>query len=313
MPLLTRKQAILIEIESSYADSTVPTGADALLVSNLSITPLASDVVTRDYVRPYLGAAEQLLANTRVEITFSVELVASGTKGTAPGYNKALLACGLSETVSSGTSVTYAPVSGSFSSAVIHYFIDGVRHKCKGARGSFALSAEVGAIPTLDFTFTGLYESPDDSALPTPTFNDQPTPLIFKSSNTTGFNILGHQAGLNSFSVDVANTITYREVIGGATPKEVLLTERASNGSVTIDAVLMATKNFFDLANTDASLGALSVTHGTQDGQKVQFISSKCDISDPSYGDADGITTLEIPFTLVPSASGNDEFSLVYS
>ena len=120
MALQTRKQSILIETEGSYNDgSTTPNGADAVLVTELNVTPIASDVVTRDYVRPYLGASEQLLANSRVVVSFSVELVGSGTAGTAPGYSKALLATGLSETISSGTSVTYAPVSAAFSSVVL--------------------------------------------------------------------------------------------------------------------------------------------------------------------------------------------------
>ena len=177
MALQTRKQSILIETEGSYNDgSTTPNGADAVLVTELNVTPIASDVVTRDYVRPYLGASEQLLANSRVEVSFSVELVGSGTAGTAPGYSKALLATGLSETISSGTSVTYAPVSAAFSSVVLFVEIGGsatnenVLHKIRGCRGSVALETAVGEIPKLNFTFTGIYETPIDlNALTTPT------------------------------------------------------------------------------------------------------------------------------------------------
>ena len=49
---------------------------DAVLVRDRA-SPQQSDVVSRDLIRPYLGASEQLLANTRVECTFSVELVGS--------------------------------------------------------------------------------------------------------------------------------------------------------------------------------------------------------------------------------------------
>ena len=151
----------MIETESSYGTDPTPDGADAVLVRDLSITPQSSDVVSRDLIRPYLGASQQLLANTRVECTFSVELAGSGTAGTAPAYGKALKACGLAETVVANTSVTYDPVSASFSSVTIHYNIDGVRHKMTGCRGNVALTANVGEIPTLDFTFTGIYNAPD--------------------------------------------------------------------------------------------------------------------------------------------------------
>ena len=315
MALLTRKQAILIESEGSYNASTTPTGADALLVTDLEITPQSSDVVSREYVRPYFGASEQLLANTKVEITFGVELVASGTAGTAPGYNKALTACGLHEAIVSDTSVTYTPKSTAFDSATIWYYLENVRHKISGARGTFTLEASVGEIPKLNFSFTGIYNAPDSHTLDltTVTYNEQPTPLILKDGNTSGFNIIGHQAGLNSLSLDMGNEIVYREVIGGTPSKEVLLSNRAITGSATIDAVGTGTKDFFAAALADASLGALTLLHGASAGNRVQVVSSKCDIGDVSYGESDGIATMEIPFTLVPSATGNDEVSLVYT
>ena len=170
MAQLTRKRVILIEAESSYGTDPTPAATDVVLVRDLSITPQSSDVVNRDVVRPYLGASEQLLANTSVECTFSVELAGSGTAGTAPRYGSALKACGFSETVSSGTSVTYAPISSSFSSVTIHYNVDGVRHIVTGCRGTFVINAAVGEIPSIDFTFTGIYNAPTDTALPSVTY-----------------------------------------------------------------------------------------------------------------------------------------------
>ena len=93
MALLTRKRVILIEAESSYGTDPGMASADAVLVRDLSITPQSSDVVSRELIRPYLGSSEQLLANTRVECTFAVELTGSGTAGTAPRYGDALKAC----------------------------------------------------------------------------------------------------------------------------------------------------------------------------------------------------------------------------
>ena len=183
MPLLTRKRLILLESEGTYGTDPTPTGVDAVLVRDLNITPLQSDTVSRDLVRPYLGASEQLLANTRVEVTFSVELAGSGAAGTAPRYGKALLACGMAETVVASTSVTYAPVSASFGSCTIYYNIDGVRHKVTGARGTFTINGAVGEIPTIDFTFTGIYNAPTDTALPSATYADQATPVVFKEGN----------------------------------------------------------------------------------------------------------------------------------
>ena len=310
MAQLTRKRVILIEAESSYGTDPTPAATDVVLVTDLSITPQSSDVVNRDVVRPYLGSSQQLLANTRVECTFSVEFCGSGTAGTAPRYGSALKACGLSETVASGTSVTYEPISANFSSVTIHYNVDGVRHIVTGCRGNVALSAEVGAIPTLDFTFTGIYNNPTDTALPSVTYGNQATPLIFKNGNTTSFQLLSFAGALQSLNFDIGNSIVYRELVGGT--KEVLLTDRAANGSVTIEAPTLAQKDYFSAALSDTALGNLTVTHGTAAGNICRLTSTKVDIGDVSYGEMDGVTMLEIPYTLVPS-SANDELSIVYT
>jgi len=310
MAQLTRKRVILIEAESSYGTDPTPAATDVVLVRDLSITPQSSDVVNRDVVRPYLGASQQLLANTKVECTFSVELAGSGTAGTAPRYGSALKACGFSETVASGTSVTYEPISASFSSVTIHYNVDGVRHIVTGCRGNFSLNTSVGEIPSIDFTFTGIYNAPTDTALPSVTYGNQATPLIFKNGNTTSFQLLSYAGALMSLTMDVGNSLVYRELVGGT--KEVLLTDRAANGSVTIEAPTMAQKDYFAAALVDTTLGNLTITHGTAAGNICRFSSTKVDIGDVAYGEADGVNMLEIPYTLVPS-SANDEMSLVFT
>jgi hypothetical protein len=311
MPLLTRKRLILLESEGTYGTDPTPTGVDAVLVRDLNITPLQSDTVSRDLVRPYLGASEQLLANTRVEVTFSVELAGSGAAGTAPRYGKALLACGMAETVVASTSVTYALVSASFGSCTIYYNIDGVRHKVTGARGTFTINGAVGEIPTIDFTFTGIYNAPTDTALPSATYADQATPVVFKEGNTSGFQLLSYSGCLQAFSFDIGNSLIYRELVGCT--KEVLLTDRAATGSVTIEAPTIAQKDYFTAALSDGTLGNLLFQHGQTAGNIVDFASTRVDIGDVTYSDQDGVHMLTIPYTCVPSTAGNDEFSLVYT
>ena len=310
MALLTRKRVILIEAESSYGTGPSMASSTVVLVTDLSITPQSSDVVNRDVVRPYLGASEQLLANTRVECTFSVELAGSGTAGAAPRYGDAIKACGFSEAIVSNTSCTYAPVSSSFSSITIHYNVDGIRHIVTGCRGSFVINAEVGSIPTIDFTFTGIYNAPTDNALPTVAYGNQATPLIFKNGNTSSFQLLSFAGALQSLTMDAGVTTAYRELVGGT--KEVIVTDRASSGTVSIECPTISQKDYFSAALTDASLGNLQFTHGTAAGNIVQFASTKVDIGDVNYGEMDGVAMLEIPYTLVPSAA-NNEFSLIYT
>jgi hypothetical protein len=311
MALLTRKRLILAKAEATYGTDPTPTGsANAILVRNLEITPLQSDIVQRELIRPYLGNYEQLLAQTRVQVTFEVELAGSGAAGTAPAYGPVLKACGLSETVVATTSVTYAPVSTSFSSVTIYFYQDGIRHIVTGARGTFTLNGQVGAIPTIAFTMTGICNAPTDTALATPTYANQATPLIFKNGNTTSFSAFSYSGALQSIDLNVGSEIVYRELIGGT--KEVLITDRKPAGTMSIEAVLLATKNYFTVS-TGSTTGSISFQHGTTAGNIATLTMAQADLADASYAELNGIAMMNLPYVATPTAAGNDELSLAYT
>lgn len=308
MALLSRKRTILAKTEVTYGVDPTPTGAaNAILVRNLSITPLSAENVSRDLVRPYLGASEQLIASKYVGCEFEVEMAGSGTAGTAPAYGPLLLACGFAETVVAVTSVTYAPVSASFKSATIYYNVDGVLHKITGARGNVEMMINTSQIPVFKFTFTGLYNAPTDTAAPAVTYTSFQTPLAANTTNTTGFSLFSYSAAMESLSLNMGNAVAYRSLIGA---EDVLMTDRQVTGSVVFEAPTIATKDFFSIALA-STLGALDITHGTAAGNKVQITSSRVDISNPTYSESNGIQMLNVPLTLVPSTAGNDEISIV--
>jgi hypothetical protein len=309
MPLLSRKRLIAAKVETTSGTDSVPTGADALLVRNLDITPLSGDVVSRDLVRPYFGNYDQLIAKTSVAVSFEVELAGSGVAGAAPKYDAVLKACAMSGTVVAATSVTYAPVSSSISSCTIYYNVDGVLHKLTGCRGDMSMSCAVGAIPVLKFNMTGVYNAPTDTAALTPTYAAQATPLVFRQGNTSAFSILSYSAVLQSLEFNLANEIIYRELVGGT--KEVLLTDRKPAGSVMIEMPTIAAKDFF-AASLLTTTGNLTFLHGTVAGNKVQFTAPYVDVTNPTYGDQDSVVMLNIPYVATPSSAGNDEFQLIF-
>lgn len=310
MPKLYRKRTILAKTETTVGTDPTPTGAaNAIKVRELTIEPIQSDEVTRDLVRGYLGNFETLLANTRVQITAECELAGSGAAGTAPRYSPLLKSCGFSETVASGTSVTYAPVSAAMSSCTIYYNTDGILHKITNCRGTMSVACETGAIPTISFTMTGVFNAPTDTAAPSTTYGQQADPLIFKQGNTSGFQIHGHSGALQSWSLDMNNEVVYRELVGGT--KTVELLDRAPSGSLSIEAPTLAAKNFFTAA-TGTATGNNLFLHGTTAGNKVQVSCPQSDLGAVTYADNDGVVMLEIPYTAVPN-TGNDEVSIVYT
>ena len=308
MALRTSQRLLLAEEETTYGTDPSPTGAaNAILVRSLEISPFQSDAVERELIRGYMGNYETLHANQRVEVTFEVEMVGSGTAGTAPAFGPLLKACGNSETVVSDTSVTYAPVSSSFDSVTIYFFQDGVRQIVTGARGSFSLSAEIGQIPTISFTMIGIYNEPTDVANVTPTYQNQAKPVLFKNGNTTNQQLFSYAGAVQSFSFDQNNQSVYRELVGGS--KEVLITDRRPGGSIVLEAELMATKNYFS-SITDAATGNNTFKHGQTAGNIFTFSAPQTDLSAVSYSDSDGVQMLNFDYTATPTTSGNDEYSL---
>jgi hypothetical protein len=123
--------------------------------------------------------------------------------------------------------------------------------------------------------------------------------------------LLSYSGCLQSISFDIGNSVVYRELIG--CNKEVIITDRQASGSVSMEMISIATKDYFTAALTDSALGNLTFQHGTTAGNIVDFASTRIDIGDVSYADQDGIAMLNIPYTAIPSTAGNDEISLVYT
>lgn len=310
MPLLARKKVLLAKIESTYGTDPTPTGlANAILVSNLTITPQDAELANRDLIRPYLGRSEQLPAALRAMLEFEVELAGSGTAGTAPGWGALMRACGFSETVVAVTSVTYAPVSSNFDSVTLYLNVDGVLHKMTGARGTWSLSMRNKEIPRIKFALTGIYNAVTDASAPSPTYTGFQKPLPVSNVNTTPFSLHGFSGVMSELSVDLSASVVHRSLVGGS--EQVLITDRQPQGSITIEATTVAAKDWWTIAK-NATLGALSLTHGTVAGNKVQLTTgSTVQLTQPAYAELDGVQMLQMGLQFVPGTGGNDELSLV--
>lgn len=307
MSLSNRKRLILAKIETTYGTDSTPTGAaNAILVSDLKITPIESQLVSRDLIRPYFGNSEQLAVACYATVGFSVELQASGTLGTAPKWGPLLRGCAFNETISAGVSVVYAPVSNALESLSIYVNVDGVLHKLLGSRGTVSFNLDAGGIPKMQFQFTGLFAPVTDTAAPTVDFSGFKTPLTVNSQNTTAYTLHGVSAVYSKLSIDMACDVKHRTVVGADL---VVLTDRKPAGSTSIEMTSIATKDWFTAAKLGTT-GALSITHGITAGYKVKVDAPAVQISKPDYGDEDNVVMLNMGLAFVPGSSGNDELTI---
>jgi hypothetical protein len=311
---LTRKKFLIAKIESNYGVDPSPVGgSDAVQVSSLEITPIESDNVQAAAFQGFLGNSTRgtLVANKRVSVTFDVELAGSGAAGTAPAFGPLLKSCGLSETISAGVSVTYAPVSSSFSSATIYCFYDGTQHKITGARGSVSFNMAAGQFGVMSFNFIGIYNAPDNTALSgTFTVANQAAALEVNDTNVTTATFHGvTSVRLESFDLALNNELLYKET---ASNKEVIITNRAAGGTAVIEAPAIGTTDFFAKAVATAT-GSSSFVLGATAGNIVTLNAAQTDITGCSYADTNGVIALSMPYLALPTTAGNNEMSLVFT
>jgi hypothetical protein len=300
--MLFFKKAVLAKIETVYGTDPVPTGAaNAVLAKVLSIDPYVADMQERNVVLPYFGSLGAIPAATKVTVGLEVELAGSGAAGTAPPWGALLRACGLSETVSAGVDVTYALVSATFESVTLYFSIDGVQHKVTGCRGNVSFEFTNEGIPMAKYSFTGIFNAPTDTALPTLTLTAWQKPLPVNKVNTT-FSLHSYAAIMASLSFDLGNEVLHKAYVN--TTEDVRITNRKVAGSVSVEAALLATKNWYTTVAA-ATTGALAMVHGTTAGNKIQIDAPAVQPANPKYDDADGIAMMGMDLIFQSTAANN--------
>lgn len=308
MALLKRKAALLAKIETVYGTDPVPTGAEnAILASDMSISPMEMKTVDRANIRPFLGNNEQLPTGLFSKLDFTIEAAGSGAAGTVPAWGPLLCMCGFSETISAGVKVEYSPASTAFESGTLYFNLDGVLHKLMGSRGTMSLDFTRDGRPAFKFSMTGLFNTVVDAASPVLTLSAWQKPLPVNKTNTPTFTLHGYAAVMHSVSLDMANSVIYRELINGTAGA--LITDRKPAGNVVMEATTVATKDWWTSIK-NVTTGALALVHGTTAGNKIQIDAPNVQLINPQYQDQDGIAMLQAGLVYAPGASGNDEIKI---
>lgn len=317
-----RNTAILAKIETTYGVDAAPAGAtDALLISNQTINVLNAQNVDRNIIRPFLGNSEQLVGTHYKEVSFDIEFVGSGTKGTAPAWGPLIRACGFAEVVTAATRVDYTPITNGAESLTFYYFDDGALHKLVGARGTATVKLAIGEKPTLSFKFVG--KDGGDVVLAAPTTDLSPWRipevvmdsvsglLTFGATHATAVAPVlaaGTTYPSEGITIDLGISTPFNALIGG---EKVPITERKVTGNIKLD--LTATQEIAFLADVKATaLTSLGMQHGTVEGDKVMVFMPSVQRIEPTKEEKNGQRLIGYKLNVNPK-NGNDEIRLVAS
>jgi len=321
MPRYIRNTLILAKIETPAGADAAPTGAaNALLVSDMSITPLDAKNIDRALVRGFFGGSEQLVGMASVKASFTIELAGSGTAATAPALGQLLQAAAIAEaSLTSPARVEYSPVSTGLKTVTIYYYDDGVLHKLLGAMGTCTLSAKVGERPTLKFEFTGL-DGGVSAASASGTFTAWQKPVAITKANVVDITLgatysLGALSGgtvypSTGLEINLGNTVAYTPLLSS---EQVDITQRETTGSLELDLTAAEEVTFMGSVKSNTTQ-SLAFTIGTTSGNKIIIFAPNVQMVSPKKVDQNGRRLIGFDLRLLPttSGSGNDELRLAF-
>ena len=308
---------ITAAIQSAFGSDANPTGAaNAILVSDASITPLDAQNVDRNLMRGSFGASEQLVGTASIKASYSVELAGSGTAGTAPAWGKLLQACACAEGIlASPARVEYTPVSTGLKAATQYYYDDNALHKLIDAMGDFTLSAKVGERPMLKFDWTAL-DGGMSVANDTGTYTAWKKPVTMTKANVIDITLgatyaAGALSGGTVYSstgleMKAGNQVAYTPMLSSET---VDVTDRDSGGSTELD--LTAPQEVAMMASVKANTTqSLAITIGLSTGNKIIFFAPAVQFLNPKKVDKNGKRLIGYDLRFMP-VNGNDEWRIV--
>ncbi|MGV8987814.1 MAG: phage tail tube protein [Cypionkella sp.] len=314
MPRRIRNQIIYAGIETTYGVTPGLVGTDAILVSELSMT-VPREGQSRDLIRGFMGASEELVGVRRAEITMKVELAGSGTAGTAPAWGKLLRACACAETITALSRVEYTPITTALESLSMRFENDGVRYQIRGAMGSAKLMMNAYERPMIEFTFKGFDVVATVAANTPPNFAAWQRPLVISDANSVGFKIgCTYATGVltggstlisRGITMDIGNNVQHMQLVGG---ESIDITGRESSGTGIVE--LSTTDEVQWRTDMNANiLGNIGFSHGTA-GNKIVVFAGNVQRLNNQITDYQGRAMTSFDMRVLPTA-GNDEFRIV--
>lgn len=306
MPLLKRKRVFAAKVEGTAGTAETLTTAEGVYNAyNVMIQPNIT-VEEREAQAGFnrlagVPGARTGTATFRTDISYDATTVPTWASVLLPG-------CGLVDDDPSFLPKSEPPGTN-VKTLTIGCFQDGMFKSIYGAVGTAQLVFPAGRMAYIDWTFTGVWAAPTDTAIIAPTY---PTDAALRfASSTITYNSVN--AKVEQVTVDLGNNVVMREdastVAGFSTG---IITDRNPRINLNPESVLVATNNIngLFLAGTQA---AFSLSIPTNDGTFV-VAAAKAQVMNHQEGDRNGMVTDEIELACQKDGATNDqELSITFN
>jgi hypothetical protein len=305
---------ILAKLQPTVDTDPTPDGSNACVTEELSWTYYAGNDITRNRDRSYFGANSITKVVPHAEFGFNVELSQVAAAGDAPAFGLFLRACGFAETIDAGVDVEYTPVSTGQEMVAV-YFVDDEEQEQKSlnCRGTFSIQMDAETLPMIKFSgFMGTYARPVAASahvIDTSAWEDS---VPVSKGNTVTLTIDGYAGCVNSFSVDIGNTVNIHDEPNCAGTS---ISAREVKGQIVIEAPTLATKDMFAIIEShtgSVNTVVIAVEHGDGTRPNLKIDMGQVQLNNIQRTDVRGELYYTIPFTALPTDAGNDEITITF-
>ena len=193
----------------------------------------------------------------------------------------------------------------------LYVYKDGVLHKITSCMGTVTFTGESGGLGQAQFEMQGNYIDPVEEPIPLDADLEQTTPPQVELAQMS---IAGDQDFCaQSFTFTLGNQLNLRECMNAQDGYDgTLITDREPTAQLNPDATYEAYTGMWGNFSRTTQF-PLHLRVGTEAGNTVRFYTPRANFTGLTYGDRNGITTIEAEFQLNGlSKAGDDELRVVF-
>lgn len=284
----------------SFAKTTAYTGTLERTVTIECTTGGASGTAQVTISAPAVGDLPAY-SQTGVTVTDASALTLPNSATVTPTVGTSLVSGDTWTIVLTPAGYEYTPISTGFEGATLYAYFDGLLHKMTDCVGTFSMEAVGGDFALFNFDFTGNYEEPTDTPMPTdPTYENTVPQQVEESALTLdGTSTLV----ASRFSVDIANQVDIREDVNASDSYAgARITGRQPTVSFDPETVLEATFDFWAKLSAGTSM-PFSARVGTTKGNVVRFVCPSTQLTNLAYQNRNNSRVYDVTL----NASGEDD------
>ena len=307
MPLLKRKRVLAAKVEGTPGTAESLGNSEGAFNAYNVMAQASITVEEREGQGAfnYLPGVPGARSGT---VTFRTDLGWDGSN-TEPTWASVLLpACGWRDVANVYTPTT-EDIGSNVKTITLGVYVDGTLKRLAGAAGTFQMVLPAGRMAYIDWTFTGVWQAPTNTALISPTYPTAAA-LRFASGSMTFASVAKK---VEQVTIDAGNNVILREDASTAAGySTALITNRNPRITANPEAVLITTYDHY-ATWTAANTGAMAIVVAGPSNSTFTINAPAAQIFNVQEGDRNGMVVEDIEWACTKGNTNDAELTFTFA